>query len=162
MTKKVKREYIPPEKRPAVDAEKDLMFCIKPDHIAKGRPGDPKNCAAAVALMDVLGDVFEMVHFGPRIIKVYLWDRIIRYRTSAKLRAQIHLFDCKDGKACDARMLGEHTLSKIPNYMKLGYDVGSFKKKSNGGKATRHKVDATAFSRPAHRVTVMLDKEVGQ
>lgn len=125
-----------------VDAVKPLTFNVTAVHHAYAKCKDPSNCVIAQAVKDSnIGEFgLENIFVGATITKIRLGDRVIRYRTPAKLRAALIEFDNtgkeitqKDGTKAIVggkwNIFGEVHLTPLTAIDRLGARSSRWKKK---------------------------------
>lgn len=117
-------------KRSREDATTSMVFGITPKHVREAVRRCPTKCVVARAITETfstLGLPFEGIQVGPRITKVYVPGREIRYATSGVLQDAIRVFD-ETGKW--GLPSGEYTLLPVPATMRLGFKPTKKSKRS--------------------------------
>jgi hypothetical protein len=76
-----------------VNAQRPITFKVTDAAIKIAKCKDPEHCVIAEALRDHFGDLFEAVHVGSNVTKVFLSDRIIRFSTPGAIKKAIPIFD---------------------------------------------------------------------
>lgn len=90
MTTKVKTDL----RRVVVNADQALTLKITAENIAKAKCKDPEQCVIAQAIYSSpLGMVATLAHVGASTAKIVCSDRVIRYKTPAKLAKALSVFD---------------------------------------------------------------------
>ncbi len=75
------------------DPTRPITFEITAKHIKLAKQCDQSGCVVALALLDHVGDLFEEVLVGSTVTKIVTKLEVLRYRTPAKLRTAIPIFD---------------------------------------------------------------------
>lgn len=80
-------------KRTVKDATRPITFTIDRSHAKAATCRDPEACVIARALSATFGDLFQGVHVGATVTKVFNEGRVIRYATPSSLRKGLLHFD---------------------------------------------------------------------
>jgi len=81
-------------RRKVVNATQALTLIITQDNINKAKCKDPEQCVIAQAIYSFpLGMVASIAHIGASTSKIVCADRVIRYKTPAKLAKALAVFD---------------------------------------------------------------------
>lgn len=103
--------------KPVFDAKTPLTVKISKADIVKSEPGNPDNCAAAIAL--VRQQPIMAAHVFRSRVFIELRDRVMRYVTPGRLRQETISFD----RGTDQQFLeGDYTLLPPKGGLKLGTD----------------------------------------
>jgi hypothetical protein len=76
-----------------INAQRPISFEVTDEAIKIAKCKDPEHCVIAEALREHFGDLFEAVHVGSNVTKVFLSDRIIRFSTPKAIKKAIPIFD---------------------------------------------------------------------
>ena len=136
-------------RRVAVDATKPLTFRITKAFIAMAKCKDPAKCVIALAVMALLGDLFDGIEVGTNITKLYTPGKEIRYSTPSSLRNAIRVFDTTGMWNLPE---GEYTFLPVPPSDRLGARPNRFNNKSETSNGRTGRTMFKARALPTRRV----------